>query len=185
MDEAERLLDKLTSLWDDACADIATGPHVAAYREHKAAVLAAMRKGGVPQWRTDMENAPEGPHLRGIWINVVKPNTSEPAGRYLDVYAGSIDDETGEFRTINGDDTGWPTDEFTLWCPLPEEAAALQPPALDRDAVIEACAKKIEANLFLLSIGTPGDGPFTRQSQTVKEVIEQAAAAIRAMKVQK
>jgi hypothetical protein len=35
-------LDKLVDLWDAACGDLATGPHVAAYREHRAAVLARM-----------------------------------------------------------------------------------------------------------------------------------------------
>ena len=36
------VLDKLVDLWDAACGDLATGPHVTAYRAHRAAVLARM-----------------------------------------------------------------------------------------------------------------------------------------------
>lgn len=45
---------------------------------------------------------------------------------------------------------------------------------------IEACAKVVEEKLYLLSIGDPGEGPFTKQDRTMKEVVGQAAAAIRA-----
>ena len=168
-DTPDALLD---AFFDEAKHKGDYGPARLAIRTRITAGDAAMTRGaGVPQWRTDMENAPDGPHLRGVWINVVRPNTSAPDSRYLDVYAGSIDDETGEFLTINGDDTGWPTDEFTLWCPLPGEAAAPQPPALDRDAVIEACAATAE--------------DFDTTGMDGYKVRNDIAAAIRAMKVQK
>jgi hypothetical protein len=54
-------------------------------------------------------------------------------------------------------------------------AAAPQPPALDRDGIIEACAKVVEGADYLIVQNMP---PET----TARDTIKQAAAAIRAMK---
>lgn len=51
-----------------------------------------------------------------------------------------------------------------------------------RDKALEEAASKIETMLFTLSIGTPEDGPFTRQNKTRDEVCKQASAAIRSLK---
>ena len=156
-DEAEKMVDAFAETvpaFERASSgafpnDYDISDDVAGYSAARAALIAALTAPqGLPAWRTDMENAPDEPHLRGIWINVMKPNKSEVVTRYIDVYAGSIDDETGEFKTINGDDTGWPTDEFTLWCPLPAEAAAPPAPVVSvADAVAAdraACAALVE-----------------------------------------
>lgn len=50
------------------------------------------------------------------------------------------------------------------------------------NAAIEEAAQAILGKPYLLSIGTPEEGPFTRQDRTRDEVIEQAVAAIRALK---
>lgn len=47
---------------------------------------------------------------------------------------------------------------------------------------LEEAAAKLEAMRFLFTIQRPGTGPFTRQDITMREVIEQSAAAIRALK---
>lgn len=71
-------------------------------------------------WNPDMDAAPKdgANHLRGLWVTVQNPNTKQEAYRYFDVYAGYVEDETGEFVALNGDYIGWPTDEFTHWAPL-------------------------------------------------------------------
>jgi hypothetical protein len=46
---------------------------------------------------------------------------------------------------------------------------------------MEMAAKAVESGVYLLSIGTPGEGPFTRQDRVCLETREQAAAAIRAL----
>lgn len=53
--------------------------------------------------------------------------------------------------------------------------------AARRDALEEA-AVQLETMHFLFTIQRPGTGPFTRQDQTMREVIEQGAAAIRGLK---
>jgi hypothetical protein len=49
-------------------------------------------------------------------------------------------------------------------------------------AALEAGAEKLGDMLYLLSIGSPGDGPFTLQDRTRDEVIDQGVEAIRALK---
>lgn len=48
-------------------------------------------------------------------------------------------------------------------------------------AALEAAAKVVEGKLYEHELGSPGDGPFTRMDRTRKEVVDQAAAAIRAI----
>lgn len=50
--------------------------------------------------------------------------------------------------------------------------------AARRDA-LEDAAGRLEAMHFLFKLGTPGTGPFTRQDETMRQVVEQGAAAIR------
>jgi hypothetical protein len=82
------------------------------------------------------------------------------------------------------------------WCPendgayraeLAAKARAIgehntpSPEALIR-AALEAGAEKLGDMLYLLSIGSPGDGSFTLQDRTRDEVIDQGVEAIRALK---
>jgi len=49
-------------------------------------------------------------------------------------------------------------------------------------AALDAATEKLGDMLYLLSIGSPGDGPFTLQDRTRDEVIDQSVKAIRALK---
>ena len=48
-------------------------------------------------------------------------------------------------------------------------------------AALETAADKVSDMMYLLSIGTPEEGPFTRQDRTCKETREQASEAIRSL----
>jgi hypothetical protein len=65
-----------------------------------------------------IETAPGVPHIRGLWVYVKRAEF--PDYPYWDCYAGFLDDETGEWTTLCGDDCGWSADDFTHWMPLPE-----------------------------------------------------------------
>jgi hypothetical protein len=88
--------------------------------------------------------------------------------------------------------TAYPSgDKPTHWMPLPAApgADAPQPPALDRDAVIEACALTVELSE---TDRQQLIGHFAAKGETMRLVTEKglailddAAAAIRALKVQK
>jgi hypothetical protein len=69
----------------------------------------------VPQWRTDMENAPtETLHLRGLWV--YSSTTKKPL--YFDAVCGT-ETEGGGFDYSCGDDCGWRAADFTHWAPVP------------------------------------------------------------------
>lgn len=51
-------------------------------------------------------------HLRGRWIN------SQGKRPTWTVDSGYVDDD-GEFVSFNGNETGWQTDDYTHWMPLP------------------------------------------------------------------
>lgn len=54
-------------------------------------------------------------HLRGLWV------TDRTTGyKYWDAIAGHLDDETGEFKTLSGDDCGWSAEDFSHRMPLPD-----------------------------------------------------------------
>lgn len=46
---------------------------------------------------------------------------------------------------------------------------------------LEEAAKVVNERLYLFDIGSPEEGPFTRQDRVCRETREQAAAAIRAL----
>jgi 4-aminobutyrate aminotransferase-like enzyme len=48
-------------------------------------------------------------------------------------------------------------------------------------AALERAADKVSDMMYLLSLGRPEEGPFTRQDRTCKETREQASEAIRAL----
>ena len=50
-----------------------------------------------------------------------------------------------------------------------------------RAVALEDAARVVKERQYLLSIGTPEEGPFTRQDRVCCETREQAAAAIRAL----
>jgi hypothetical protein len=64
-----------------------------------------------------------------------------------------------------------------------QEPAQMTPEQI-RNAALEEAAQVVEDCFYLLSIGTPGEGPFTRQDRVCAETREQAASAIRALKEQ-
>tara|TARA_Y100001951_G_scaffold102100_1_gene108191 strand:- start:919 stop:1152 length:234 start_codon:yes stop_codon:yes gene_type:complete len=49
-------------------------------------------------------------HVRGLFVIKTSVN---PTDKYFDAYVGYVDDETKEFKLINGDDCGWDVDDFT------------------------------------------------------------------------
>lgn len=70
----------------------------------------------VPQWRSDMENAPsEEPHTRGMWV--FNARTGKPM--YFAANTGYID-ERGDFVGMDSDDDfGWSAEDYDYWCLLP------------------------------------------------------------------
>jgi hypothetical protein len=64
-----------------------------------------------------IETAPDGLHIRGLWVRVKRAGLSD--FWYWDCYAGFIDDETGEWKTLSDDDCGWSAGDFTHWAYLP------------------------------------------------------------------
>lgn len=50
---------------------------------------------------------------------------------------------------------------------------------------LDEAAKVVENFNYMLDIGSPEEGPFTKQDRVCKETREQAAAAIRALKATK
>jgi hypothetical protein len=50
------------------------------------------------------------------------------------------------------------------------------------DLALEKAEGEIANAWFMLSLGSPGEGPFTRQDRTVKEVQEQLVERIRALR---
>ena len=70
----------------------------------------------VKGWQ-DIETAPDDTHIRGLWVRVKRAGI--PDFWYWDCYAGFIDDETGEWKTLSDDDCGWSAGDFTNWIPFP------------------------------------------------------------------
>lgn len=66
------------------------------------------------EWRTDIENAPDTAHLRGMWVH--SHATGLPI--YWTADAGYVDGD-GDFCHIGGDQTGWRAEDYTHWMPLP------------------------------------------------------------------
>jgi hypothetical protein len=66
------------------------------------------------KWRTDMENAPDGPHTRGMWV--YSHETGQPI--YWTADTGYADSD-GDFCFVCGDPTGWLAEDYTHWCPIP------------------------------------------------------------------
>jgi len=125
MDDSEQMVSALKDAV--ACAVTMRGPHTIEERaalvdQTTAAILAAMRKGGVPQWQT-IDSAPKD-------------------GRYVDLWSIERDHGFG-FRTVNAfwKDGGWHQRHWgkltcstvTHWMELPTGpgTAAPQPPAAD------------------------------------------------------
>lgn len=54
--------------------------------------------------------------------------------------------------------------------------------AAARNDALEEASRELETMFFLLTMGTPEEGPFTQQDRTREEVIEQGTAAILALK---
>jgi hypothetical protein len=160
MDEAEAL-DLLAEYveWRDAGDEIKTA-------EAKVAVIAAMRKaGGVPQWQT-IDSAPKDARFLAYQdgeIYSCKWREAEPDGD------GGCWQE-GWHDLVN--DT---IEAPTHWLPMPAFAAAPQPPALDRDGIIEGLALTLGNILAEFQISVPPE----RQEELRQRL---ASAAIRAMK---
>ncbi len=167
MDEAERLL----KAYSDALpwmADPKTGRDTRdLFYRIRASVLAAMRKaGGVPQWQT-IDSAPkDGKSILTVGVDSQSVNETRwlSPGPFFRAANAAFHKPDGWYWS------GWdgPVGPVTPthWLPMPTFAAAPQPPALDRDAVIEACAKAVEMYDCTIS----------------RVYIRGAAAAIRAMK---
>jgi hypothetical protein len=136
MDEAERLLEEFEK------ASAPSNYDTTAYAACRDAVLAAMRKGGVP----------EG------WQLVPKVPTEEMKAAVLAIESWIQVDEG------DGPSTVGMCDGLEAWDEM--LAVAPQPPALDRDGVIEACAKVAQGDWL------------------TSKLCEEIAAAIRAMKGQ-
>lgn len=69
-------------------------------------------------WRS-IETAPDDQlHVRGLWVGSYDRNGQWRAHTFQ-MSVGFIDDETGEWRDVNGDDTGWSADDYTHWCAIP------------------------------------------------------------------
>jgi len=64
-----------------------------------------------------IETAPDEPHFRGLHVH--QKRAQLPDYVYWDCCAGFIDDETGVWKTLSGDDCGWEADDFTHWLPMP------------------------------------------------------------------
>ena len=54
------------------------------------------------------------------------------------------------------------------------------PEAIVKSA-LETAADKVSDMMYFLSIGSPEEGPFTKQDRTCKETREQASEAIRSL----
>lgn len=100
-------LHKMATTYDDVplwCVDIA---------DEAADEIERLR--ALVQWQS-IETAPnDRPHIRGLWV------TDKKTGSIAwEQCFGQVDDETGEFVTLDGDYTGWADGDWTHWLPLPE-----------------------------------------------------------------
>jgi len=75
----------------------------------------------LPVWRPIDENTPtDALHIRGMWI--YSAETGLPF--YWNSECGSVSDD-GDFILTSGDESGWRSEDYTHWTPLP------QPPEAD------------------------------------------------------
>lgn len=84
-------------------------------KKARAVAIAALEAAEAVAWCSDMSKAPDGPHLRGVWVN------HWPSGEYYwDVAAGFVDDDVS-FKTGSGDYLGCEADDYEMWAAQPPE----------------------------------------------------------------